>query len=53
MSLLAFNLALENVIRVISKWKWSISNTSKRIAAFAEDAIMLCRGSLAVKETFR
>lgn len=53
LSTLLFNLALEKVVRAMSiNWKGTIFNTSKQLAAFADDADLLGRGVLAVKESF-
>jgi Reverse transcriptase (RNA-dependent DNA polymerase) len=53
LSTILFNLALEKVIRAMSiNWKGSIFSTSKTLTAFADDADLIGRGTLAVKELF-
>jgi len=53
LSTILFNFALEKVIRALSiNWKGTIFSTSKQITAFADDADLLGRGVLAVKESF-
>jgi Reverse transcriptase (RNA-dependent DNA polymerase) len=48
-----FNLALEKVVRAMSiNWKGTIFTTSKQLVAFADDAGLIGRGILAVKESF-
>lgn len=53
LSTLFFNLALEKVARAISiNWSGTIFNTSNQLLAFADDADLLERGTLKVKEIF-
>lgn len=53
LSTMLFNLALEKVIRAMSiNWKGTIFTSSKQLAAFADDADLIGRGTLAVKESF-
>ena len=53
LSTILFNLALEKVVRAMSiNWNGTIFTTSKQLAAFADDADLIGRGTLAVKESF-
>src|SRR6201996_3853651 len=52
LSTILFNLALEKVVRAMSiNWNGTIFTTSKQLAAFADDADLIRRGTLAVKES--
>lgn len=53
LSTILFNLALEKVVRAMSiNWRGTIFTTSRQLAAFADDADLIGRGTLAVKESF-
>src|ERR1700755_2387713 len=53
LSTILFNLALEKVVRAMSiNWNGTIFTTSKQLAAFADDADLIGRGTLAIKESF-
>ena len=53
LSTILFNLALEKVIRAMTiNWNGTIFNTSKQLLAFADDADLIGRGTIAVKEMF-
>lgn len=53
LSTILFNLALEKVIRAMTiNWNGTIFSTSKQITAFADDADLVGRGTIAIKEMF-
>ena len=53
LSTILFNLALEKVVRAMSmNWTGTIFYTSNQLTAFADDAYLIGRGTLAVKEPF-
>lgn len=53
LSTLLFNLSLEKVARAMSiNWEGTIFYSSKQLAAFADDADLIGRGTLAIKESF-
>jgi hypothetical protein len=53
LSTILFNLALEKVIRAMTiNWNGTIFNTSKQLVAFADDADLIGRGTVAIKEMF-
>lgn len=53
LSTILFNLALEKVVRAMSiNWAGTIFYTTNQLTAFADDADLIGRGTLAVKEPF-
>lgn len=53
LSTILFNLALEKVVRAMSiNWAGTIFYTSNQVTAFADDADLIGRGTLAVKGPF-
>lgn len=53
LSTILFNLALEKVTRAMTvNWNGTIFTSSKQVTAFADDADLMGRGTIAIKEMF-